>query len=215
MIDVSGFPWLKGESRVMTFASMTSNCLCAAHNNALSPLDAVAGQFFQAIKNCGTVSTVPSRRYIFSGHDLERWLLKTLAGLSASRSLASNRERLTEGFHEGIDVPALLENPNLWKKPIGLYFGGYKGQVIQRRNLFHFAPLTTLDTNKLAGITTVLQGFDFSLFAVAPIESRKILAKALYRPGGLIFNYAGVKHVIEIFWHDEVEHLKIVMAEDA
>jgi hypothetical protein len=214
MIDVSGFPWLKGESRVMTFASMTSNCLCAAHNNALSPLDAMAGQFFQAIKNCGTVSAGPSRRYLFSGHDLERWFLKTLAGLAASRSLASSKERLTEGFHEDIAVPGLLENPALWKKPAGLYFGGHKGQVIQRRDLFHFAPLMTLDTNKLAGIVTVLQGFDFSLLAAVPVETGETLANVLHRPSGLVFNYPDVKHLIEISWNDGLEHLKIVMAED-
>jgi hypothetical protein len=215
MIDISGFPWLKGESRVMNFASMTSNCLCSAHNSALSPLDAVAGQFFQAIKDCGTVGAGPSRRYIFSGHDLERWFLKTLASLEASGNLASNKERMTGGFHEDIDVPGMLEEPSLWKKPVGLYFGGFKGQVIQRRDLFHFAPLITLDTNKLAGITTVLQGFDFSVLATVPIETAEKLADRLHRPGGLVFNYPGVKHVIEISWDDDLEHLKIVMAEDA
>ncbi len=215
MIDVSGFPWLRrGESRVMTFASMTSNCLCAAHNNVLSPLDAVAGQFFQAIKDCGTNGGGPARHYLISGHDIERWFLKTLASLAASRSLVSNTERLPEGFHESISMPALLEDPALWKRPDGLYFGGYKGQVIQRRDLFHCAPLTTVDTNELAGITTVLQGFDFSLLAMVPIDATPGLDRALHRPGGLVFNYPKVKHLIEISWNDDAEHLKIVIAED-
>lgn len=30
-----------------------------------------------------------------------------------------------------------------------------------------------------------------------------------------MFNYPGVAHLIEISWDDDVEHLKIVMAEDS
>jgi hypothetical protein len=123
MIDVSGFPWLKrGESRVMTFASMTSNCLCAAHNNALSPLDAVAGEFFQAIKDCGTNDGGPARHYLISGHDIERWFLKTLGGLAASRSLASNKERLSEGFHERI-CQHFLKIPRYGNGPLAYISG--------------------------------------------------------------------------------------------
>jgi hypothetical protein len=213
-IDVSGFPWMKeGESRIMTFGSLTTNRLCSAHNHALSPLDAVAGRFFQAIKDCGTTVAGQGKRYLFSGHDIERWLLKTLAGLAASRNLANKKERLEAGFVEAINVPAMLENPTLWTRPVGLYFGGHMGQVIQRRDLFHFAPLSTFDTNKIAGITTILQGFDFTMFAaVPPIETP--LHKALHRPGGLVFNYERVKHVIELSWDDDIEHFKVVLAED-
>jgi hypothetical protein len=63
-IDVSGFPWMKdGESRIMSFGSLTTNRLCSAHNHALSPLAAVAGQFFQAIKGRAERTAYPDRAH--------------------------------------------------------------------------------------------------------------------------------------------------------
>ena len=212
-IDVSGFPWLEGGSRIIGFARLTTKCLCAAHNNVLSPLDAVAGRFFAAIKECGTDNVGLNKHFLFSGHDIERWLLKTLAGLDASRSLASNKESLRDSFHESIDVAALLENSALWSRPVGLYLAGRKGQIIQRRDLFHFAPLTRLDDNKLAGITTLLLGFHFTLLAMPP-PARAPVEGATYRPSGIIFNYGRVKHLIEISWQDDLEHVKMIIAED-
>lgn len=112
-IDVSGFPWMQeGESRSVSFESLTVKRLCAAHNNALSPLDAVAGIFFHAIKECGTNSVGPPRKHLFSGHDIDRWFLKTLAGVASSRNLMSNKERLDGALHESINLAALLENPS-------------------------------------------------------------------------------------------------------
>jgi hypothetical protein len=55
-IDVSGFPWMQeGESRSVSFESLTVKRLCAAHNNALSPLDAVAGIFFTRSRNVARI----------------------------------------------------------------------------------------------------------------------------------------------------------------
>lgn len=213
-IDVSGFPWMKnGESKVLSFESLTANCLCAAHNSALSPLDEVAGRFFAAVKECGTDDRPPNKHFLFSGYDLERWFLKTLAGLNASGNLAIQKERLTYGFHENINLGALLEHPSAWTKAAGLYLSGQKGQIIQRRDHFHMAPLTTIDENKLVGFTTNLQGFDFALLAMEP-PTKAPVTGAAYRPGGIEFGYKNAKHVIDITWGDSSEHAKLTVEED-
>jgi hypothetical protein len=51
-VKVSGFPWLNGETRSIGIDSLATNCLCTAHNTALSPLDAEAGRFYRALEDC-------------------------------------------------------------------------------------------------------------------------------------------------------------------
>src|SRR5712671_4320983 len=79
-IEIEGLPWLKGQKKILPFRALTANCLCKAHNSALSPIDAAGAHFFAAVQKCGTPSEGPNQNYLFSGHDLERWLLKAMAG---------------------------------------------------------------------------------------------------------------------------------------
>jgi hypothetical protein len=48
-VEVSGFPWLKGQKKILTFGSLTANCLCGTHNSSLSVIDSVGGLFFEAL----------------------------------------------------------------------------------------------------------------------------------------------------------------------
>lgn len=51
-VAVSGMPWVGADvKRPIPIDRLVSNCLCEAHNHALSPLDAVAGQFYRALKD--------------------------------------------------------------------------------------------------------------------------------------------------------------------
>jgi hypothetical protein len=86
--SVFGLLWLAdGEMKIMSPKSLTANCLCQKHNSALSPLDSAALYFFTALKSC-LDRTAQFGRYIVSGHDIERWLLKTAKALAASKNLA-------------------------------------------------------------------------------------------------------------------------------
>jgi len=78
---------LKGEERSIGLSSLTSNCLCQVHNSALSQLDTAAARCFQAIKFGDLERTGEGKHYLFSGHDIERWMLKTLANMVASRNI--------------------------------------------------------------------------------------------------------------------------------
>jgi hypothetical protein len=53
-VEVSGVPWLKGETKVLGFGALRARCLCARHNSLLSPIDMVGAKFFEAIQRCGT-----------------------------------------------------------------------------------------------------------------------------------------------------------------
>ena len=60
--------------------------LCERHNAALSPLDAIAVRLFQAFDEEGATDSGKRLLYLFSGHDVERWLLKVLCGITWSKN---------------------------------------------------------------------------------------------------------------------------------
>jgi len=97
--SISGVPWLaKGETNIISPTTLTSNCLCQKHNSALSPLDDAALYFFTAIKS-RLDREAQLARYIVSGHDIERWSVKTAKALATSKNLARGRERLGSFRH--------------------------------------------------------------------------------------------------------------------
>jgi hypothetical protein len=85
---VSGLPWQEAdEEKRLAPSNLTANCLCTRHNSVLSPLDSAAGLLVSSLRECMEASVEPMP-YLFSGHDVERWLLKTLKAMAVSPNLA-------------------------------------------------------------------------------------------------------------------------------
>jgi hypothetical protein len=210
-LDVSGFPWLKGEHKIMRFGALTTNCLCRTHNSALSGLDAAAGRFFAAIQACGTTEEGLNQQYLFSGHDLERWLLKTLAACAASDNLSSSGDKLPGEFHSSVNVTELLEHPEQWVHPVGLFFTQKLGARFKRGDTFSLAPLTVTETNELAGMLVDVQGLTMALHVANRSIKGTGLDQALFRPGGLHFHIGARRHSIHISWNDPHKHGYITM----
>lgn len=201
---VGGFHWLpKDQEASIGKASLVAKCLCQAHNSALSPLDSVAGKFFSAIEMCDLNRTHPQKHFLFSGHDIERWCLKTLLAMANSNNLSRDGTRLPPRFHPKINPISLLENPKSWPWGAGLYFSQKLGDEFTREDNFHLAPITKIDTHEIAGLQVKIQGISFSFFALAPdVVKNSPLEKALYRPGKLIFDIGKVTNSIELSWED-------------
>src|SRR5258706_14079565 len=49
-VEVTGFPWCKGETKRIGLESLTKRALCVKHNNDLSPLDAVGAHAFDVLR---------------------------------------------------------------------------------------------------------------------------------------------------------------------
>jgi hypothetical protein len=87
-LRVSGLRWQEaGQERVLRPNALASRILCERHNSALSPLDAIAVGLLGAFNESGAAGSGRQLLHLFSGHDLERWLLKILCGLVYSRNL--------------------------------------------------------------------------------------------------------------------------------
>jgi hypothetical protein len=84
-----GIPGLApDEQRSMPPSALTVKAFCQRHNNALSPVDDEALRFFMSLAEMTTQLQTPQTSPIhdfrtFNGHDLERWFLKALCGMTA------------------------------------------------------------------------------------------------------------------------------------
>src|SRR5262249_13686733 len=85
----------EGQQKVLPPNAVACKMLCDRHNPALSPLDAIALRLFHAFNEDAAPGSGRRLVYLFSGHDVERWLLKLLCGLACSGNLLSG---------SGIDV---------------------------------------------------------------------------------------------------------------
>lgn len=203
---VSGFPWISdGKEISVGINSLTANRLCTSHNSDLSRLDQVAGRFFSALNKCFIDQEVSGSFSIFSGHDIERWFLKTLAGLSASDNLSDDQSRRTEGIEPGIRVDKMLENPGAWKFPTGMFINHQIKEEFGTDLSFQMAPLTSLESGKIMGLVCSIFGLRFSLLAGVPASLRGI-TNIGYRPGLIHVVSGSVIHKIKLCWEDGMSH---------
>jgi hypothetical protein len=98
-IEAVGFPWQSpGESRTVSLKSLTGKILCQRHNSALACLDSVAIRWVGKIRDVSTAASDPvewakDSLSLFHGADIERWMLKTMCGILASRNLPFGKEK--------------------------------------------------------------------------------------------------------------------------
>jgi len=90
-LQVSGFPWMKSETMSLPPNALAAKVLCERHNTALSPLDDIAVRMFRSFDEKDAIGS-GKHRFLFSGHDIERWLLKSMCGLAQARSLPTDKE---------------------------------------------------------------------------------------------------------------------------
>jgi len=200
---VSGFPWLpNGQTRSIGFKELTNKCLCSAHNNALSPLDLAAGRFFTALRVADLNRSGPAFSQIVSGHDIERWMLKTLFAFAHSKSLASNGSPINPVFHPKIDPVTMLADPAAWVIGSGLSFRQPPGSLLLRSDGFGLAPFTLPGSNEIVGMTTSIQGFAFDLRAV-PFDTT---SPGHFRPSSIRFRHPNVVNEVTLCWSDGREH---------
>jgi hypothetical protein len=204
---ISGLPWLEeGESKILSSRNLTANSLCSKHNSALSPLDSAALSFFTALRACWVNEGMPLH-YLVSGHDLERWLLKSLKVMAVSRNLARERTRLAGVFQEEVRLIDMLDDPSLWPKQTGLYFLMKPGERTHNYNHFQLSPLYGLANDIIAGLTANILGLSL-LMMVEPPDMAKSpsLRMAQSRPGCIAITVGTTINKIDLSWEDGIRH---------
>jgi hypothetical protein len=179
---IGGTPWLPdGASRAVGPKSLTANCLCERHNGALSPLDEAARYLFGALKSC--LEKAPDASYyLVSGHDLERWLLKTLKALAVSQNLAQGRRRLAGTFAGDVRILEMLEKIGVWPQGTGLYCVMRAGDLTVNHSRFQIAPVTNT-SEEICALWTNILGLSFVLvLETSVLTNLPQLATAVFRP---------------------------------
>ena len=188
--------------RCLGFNTLITNALCRRHNSLLSPLDTVGARLFEAIQKCGTTDTGPGLLFLLSGHDIERWMLRSLAIFGVSGNFAIDGAVIDQNFVDRLRIVDLLEDVKQWKKPVGFYLTRGLGHQFWRRDHIRIVPVVMAGDDKIMGITLDLQGLEFALLAADQDLAGTGLDKALYRPGALEFDMNGNRHRIQLSWED-------------
>lgn len=211
-LEAGGLPWMHDDRQAITVDTIVAKCLCTSHNSALSRLDTNAARFFRAIHECELLHDGKPRHYMFSGHDIERWLLKTTAGMAASRNLSTHGSRDVRlgQFVPSVDVALLLQNIRAWPQTAGLYSTQRLGQQFRKHRHFWLEPMT--HNGEVAAIRVSIQGLEFILFACPTIwPEGSPFAFGQFRPSSLVFKMPGFTNIIELCWEDGLIHRPVQM----
>jgi hypothetical protein len=202
--SISGVPWLEaGETKII--APPQANCLCRKHNSSLSPLDAAAHYFFASFRSY-LEHDAGMRHALISGHDLERWLLKSAKAAAISRYLARGKERLSGTFAHDEAILDMLDDPRHWPKSAGLYCTMNAGDLTENTVRFQLQPLTN-ECNDIEAMVFNIMGFRFVLL-LEPHDLTKypFLSGAKYRPGRMVISYPTSTSWITLSWEDDKAH---------
>jgi hypothetical protein len=197
-IDVAGLPWI--ESGMVTSVgkkSLVSNILCKTHNEALSPIDSAIVPLVTALQQSDILlrsGSGQSLDFQVDGTLIERWILKVLIGLAASKQIRSENHSLT--FRK--ECISLLCSPfKQWPKGWGLYFQRPTNTVHHSRS-FEFVPRFNQETFEVYDCVLRFNGFPFLLACGQPDQPSEY---GVYRPKSLCLSNKQVKSTIRFNWH--------------
>lgn len=198
---VGGMSYLKdGEERVVSPASAASNILCDRHNRALSELDTVGGNFFNALMLLDRAEMIPTKKaMLFNGHDIERWFLKMLCGYLASNETIMDGE--IRRWRAPISWLDVLYGKKDFADDFGLYYNQQIGIVTKHRAGLAIAPITDMSGCQVGGAAIEINSFKF-LISLTPkhLISNEILADYVYRPCGIYTSMNGSQVYTMMGW---------------
>jgi hypothetical protein len=204
--SISGLPWLEvGEEKILAPQNLTANCLCAKHNSALHPLDDAAKFFFASLKSYLELDA-GSRHAIVSGHDIERWLLKTAKAAAVSKNLARGREPLSGAFSRDEAILDMLDSPDHWREGAGLYCLMNMGDPMLNHARFQLQPLMN-SQDDIEALALNILGMRFALL-LDPLDVGKypFLREAKHRPGRIVVSYPSSTNWVTMSWDDGRAH---------
>lgn len=226
----SGFPQQEPNvEELMSTNSLASKILCQRHNSALSPLDADAKRLVATLrafdrrfgvlpspKGFGNSVSLQSNEFeLFNGHNIERWMLKTLCGFLASKNVRIKGKKIIEFQikHSWLEILfGMQPSPNgcgLYVIPSTTYTYdsfGFTPLIFEKRinEAVDYTPIIKLEdrTNVYVhGAQLEITGFKFllSVTGLMPDEYKPIKQ---YRPLKLVFTDGSSYKVIHFGWND-------------
>ena len=176
-LSVGGFPWLEGKDKILPPSALASRILCERHNASLSPLDAMAVRLFRAFDEEGAGASGRRVLHLFSGHDLERWLLKILCGVAYSKAFPLETEADLSIPKQWLEI---LFGSSEFTNEQGLYVCISRGHRFEGPHGVGLRAIT--GRGRLSGMGFLVCGYEFILsmsgFPSRSFDGRKVA----YRP---------------------------------
>lgn len=143
--------------------------------------------------------------FLLSGHDLERWLLKTMKAMAEAKSLSRDRQRLSGAFASGVALIDMLADPTAWPPGAGLYCFMRPGDVTTAGPEFQMQPYTNLD-GSIVGAAVNILGIYFTVMFEPPDEERHpVFRSARYRPSERSISFPSRRHRIILSLEDALQ----------
>lgn len=214
-IEMRGLAWQPiGERKRLSTSNLAANVLCKRHNEGLSDIDSVGKDLFETLlyvnKGFSRGDGEGEEAFLFNGHNVELWMLKTLCGTVASGN-ADTGDESTSDWTPPIEWLEILFEDRDMPKGCGMY---YLSRVGDRRKLTQSVSFSSLSNPDwgVYGAILILNGHEFVL-AMRPPESRKntILEDSVYRPLELVMRTGSGKRVVMFGWEIEGDQKTIVL----
>jgi hypothetical protein len=194
-----------GETQVLPLQALKSNVLCQRHNSAWSQLDQTAGNFFRALRgiysdlNRNSLSGKPIW-HLFSGEELELWLLKTILGFFHAGILTKDREKITNSqtimnsaIEEGYQSGSLIE-------PCGMFILK-NALLLSQLGQVDFVSLSDEHNKRVVGCRLTMMGLVATLITDPRMLDRdRFEEEQSYRPEYLLFRNGRRRHSILLTW---------------
>ena len=166
----------------------------------------MAGKFFRAIADIYedlSDRRTPSRRsiwHLFSGEELELWLLKTILGFFHAGVLSKDGRKI--GKVQKIMNPAIdaAYCTGRLPEPCGMYVLK-NGPALARRGVLEFVSLSDQHDGRIMGCGLTILGLTTTFFTDANIVNRNLFtANHSYRPDYLFYQNERRHHSIVLTW---------------
>jgi hypothetical protein len=204
-IQVRNFPGSpEGKMRTVGIQALASKCLCKRHNQALGPLDELAGKLFRDIGNIIShqMKRTLSKRdvwFLHSGEALELWAVKTLCNLYYS-GIARDPQGipLKNEYELARSVPEYLISKVGPGKTHGLYIHARHGNLPRQLELSVYT-----DELNVIGLGITFHGLKLELFPnVGPMNYAAGLDERIHHPWNIVLKDRRREHIIVLTWPD-------------
>lgn len=213
-VEMKGLSWQdEGKIEEYPTGALKANVLCKRHNEGLSGLDSIGIDFFQTLldinRDFSNGNHNPSEKvYLFNGHDVERWMLKTLCGIVASGNAESASGKITNWTPPDRWLNILYRDES-FQSGWGLYSIDRFGERRPADNRFSFAPLT----NERWGVYGAVIKMNSRKFILSmkdpPSREAPLLKGGIYRPAEFVIESEEMKRVVVIGWNDKGDRKSI------
>lgn len=202
-INVKGVHWKpKNIFTSVPIDSLVVKGLCRRHNAALSSLDNVVkilAEELRSIDSGFNTKGYQGTHLLLAGEDIERWILKTVVGMSLSKNI--RHDGLPANLPENINLSGIILGNADFPEGTGLHCRVNHGKNTYLNNSLSVSPNVIQETQELHSVDLSIGGCSF-LLLLQPISN--LASLGIRRPRYIEMGYdaGSAISLIELCWRD-------------